>query len=133
MLVTVRNVSDTVVVMSQLDKTKPHVTWGPKSDEVESIQQCPQEMTDTTAFHKAVALGILEVDDNNDALKEAIERAAARYRTGKQVTADATEALIAQSHTQRNGTVVITEADIDRHIDRLNKSQPSDLALDPQS
>lgn len=132
MPVTVRNASDTVVVLSTLDKTQPHITWMPKRDEVESIQQCPDALVDTVPFHKAVALGILVVAEDG-ALKEAIERQAERYRSGLKNVSDATERLIAEATTQRNGTVVISEEDIDRHINSLSKAQPSTLALEPSN
>lgn len=132
MPVTVRNNSDTIVVLSTLDKTKPHVTWEPRSNPVESIQQCPNDMVESVQFYKAVALGILEVDDSDEALKQAIADQAARYKAGLKASSDATQALIDASTTQRNGTVVITEADLERHIAAVSKSQPSDLSLEPQ-
>ena len=126
MPVTIRNTrKDTSVIFSVRDGDS--VEWKPAGDpSAEDIQQVPDEFCKTTHFLRAVGLGILVVESDDQALKDAIEIQSARYHATGKANADAIADMVDKGAMGRS--IVISEADIDRHIAALSKSQRSDLS-----
>lgn len=127
MPVTVRNLSRTNVVLSTPDKG-PSVEWKPAGDrDGEDIQQVPESILESNVnFLKAVGLGILSVEDDDSALRETIQRQAARYKRSQNEQVSEFESVL--DTASANGVVRITEDQLDAHIEALSKSQPSDLS-----
>lgn len=128
MPLTVRNLSSTHVVLSHLAKDVPSVEWKPKGDrDGEDIQQVPDSITESSvSFLKAVGLGILQVETDNQALLSSIEQQAQRYRRSQDAAQTELQSVLDTSAA--SGVIRITEDQIDRHIDALTKAQPSDLS-----
>lgn len=127
MPVTVRNLSRTNVVLSTPDKG-PSVEWKPAGDrDGEDIQQVPDSViAENVGFLKSVGLGILAVESDDASFVEAIAKQAARYKRSQ--SADLTEVEQVLDHASGLGVIRITEDQLDRHIEALTKSQPSDLS-----
>ena len=126
MPVTIRNnKSDSKVVFSVRDGDS--VEWAPAGDpNAEDIQQVPDEFVKTAPFLRAVGLGILSVEDDDQALIDAINTQASRYKASGKANEDAIAAMVDAGTQGRS--IVISEADLDRHIAALSRSQKSDLS-----
>jgi hypothetical protein len=126
MPVTVRNQSNTVVVLSSRDMKGDSIEWGRAGDQNgEDVQQVPEDFLQKAPFLRSVALGILAIEADDEALKEAIAKQAARYR-GAQTSQDAIADLVESGTAGKE--IRISEADIDAHIAALSKSQDSTLS-----
>lgn len=126
MPVTVRNLHHTVVVHSTPDKSLA-VEWKPKGDPSgEDIQQVPDDFVQTTAFLRAVGLGILQIETDDEAFKNAIAKQANRFQRAKAEEKTSLQAVL--DTAAASGVIVITEEQIDAHIAALSKSQPSELS-----
>ncbi len=125
MPVAVRNAAPTRVVFSSPTR-KESLEWEPKDDpDGGDIQQVPNALTEEAPFLRAVAKGILVIEEDDDALKGAIALQAARYaKTASQGSA-ALEDLLEGPANGRD--LVITEDQIDAHIAATAKLQVSDL------
>lgn len=127
MPVTVRNNQNTIVVFSHPTDKSLAVEWKAKGDPLgEDIQQVPDSMVESTPFLRAVGLGILSVDTDSQALADAIARQSARYRGQQQAEQSELDGIL--DTASQSGVIRITENQLDAHIERLSKSQPSDLS-----
>lgn len=128
MPVTVRNLSRTNVVLSSPDKGTTSIDWLPAGDPSgEDVQLVPDSVIQSnTQFLKSVGLGILAIETDDEALKASIAKQAQRYQRNQESAKTEVEAVL--DRTSASGVIVITEDQIDRHIEALSKSQSSDLS-----
>lgn len=127
MPLTVRNMEKTNVVFSARDKNGDSVEWKPFGDpDGGDVQQVPESLAQGVNFMRAVGLGILRVEDGDEVLREAIEKQAARYKRDSSASRSRIDDLIIENASSNQ--IVISEDEINSHIEALSKSQPSDLS-----
>lgn len=125
MPVAVRNLKATVTTFND-PSAKITIEWGPLSDRLgNDVQVVPDIVLEHPSFLRAVGLGIFEVVEDDDAIKESVAKQAARYVTAQRTEQDALANLIDRSQQGRD--VVISEADMNDHIKRMSKGQETNL------
>lgn len=125
MPVAVRNMTRNTVVFSNPSR-KDSIEWSPKdATDGGDIQRVPEALTEETNFLRAVAKGILKIEDDDAAVKASIEAQASVYASQTAEDAKALESLLEGPANGRD--IVISEDDMNEHIARLAKSQPSEV------
>lgn len=125
MPVAVRNLKNTVTTFND-PSTKVNLEWGPTANSLGTdVQVIPDAVLDHPSFLRAVGLGIFEVVEDDDAIKDSVAKQAARYVTNQRSEEDSLTALIDRSQQGRD--IVISEADMNEHIQRMSKGKETNL------
>lgn len=125
MPVAVRNLKATVTTFND-PPSKTNLEWGPVGDKTGSdIQVVPDAVLEHPAFLRSVGLGIFEIVEDDDAIKESVKAQAQRYVTAQKTETDALTSLIDRSTNGRE--IIISEDEMNEHIKRMSKGQESNL------
>lgn len=125
MPVAVRNMTRNTVVFSNPSR-KDSIEWSPTgAADGGDIQRVPEALTEETYFLRAVAKGILKIEDDDTSVRSSIEAQAAVFASQAKEEAKALEDLLEGPANGKD--IVISEDDMNTHIARLAKSEPSDV------
>lgn len=127
MPVAVRNLKGTVTTFND-PPTKTALQWQPMGDrEGQDIQVIPDAVLEHPSFLRAVGLGILEVVEDDEAIKSSVAAQAKRYVNSQREEVDALSALIDRSTNGRD--IIISESEMNEHITRMSKGKESNLEV----
>jgi len=125
MPVAVRNLKNTVTTFND-PPSKVNLEWAPKEDKNgNDIQVVPDAVLEHPSFLRAVGIGIFEIVEDDDAIKESVAAQASRYASSQSKEQDALAGLIDRSQDGRD--IVISEEDMQTHISRMSKGQGTNL------
>lgn len=123
MPVAIRNLDGSTVSLSSRDRSTDALTWAPNGDAGgDDVQYVSDAFAkESVQLMKALGLGILGIVDDDEA-SAALQAQANRYRGTRKAVDDGVELLVVPS---AQGDVKFSEDELNAHIDRISKGQPS--------
>jgi hypothetical protein len=123
----VRNLSKTNVILSMPSSKGESIEWGyagiPSGTD---IQEVPEDLWASTRMRSAKNRGIL-CEDTAEALQAALDRLRQTLADRKNLKESEVAALVS---TPNGGEIIISEDQMEAHIEAMSRNQPSELLDD---